>query len=242
MPRRMPRGSAFNSSTSTSCERRDPSVVLAQPARPPRHVSAPPASRTPRSSRKTAVIRTSPQGRSREIGRYGRLNQNGFRAVFGVIGKHTSSRCRTDWYRVQLPVLPNGKTGWVRAWAVQPFRVRSRITVDLSQRRLRVYRSGKVVVDTRVAVGTTATPTPPGRYFVNERYVLPDAAARSAPAHSGSRRTQTCFSMCGSRTARSASTARTSLGRSAARPRTAASASRTAKCAGSSDSLRPALL
>jgi lipoprotein-anchoring transpeptidase ErfK/SrfK len=135
--------------------------------------------------KQTAVIRTSPQGRSREIGRFGRFNQNGFRAVLGVIGKHTSSRCTTDWYRVQLPVLPNGKTGWVRAWAVQPFRVRSRITVDLSQRRLRVYRSGKVVVDTRVAVGTSATPTPPGHYFVNERYVLRDASGPFGPSALG---------------------------------------------------------
>jgi hypothetical protein len=135
--------------------------------------------------RRTAVIRTSPQGRSREIGRFGRFNQNGFRAVLGVIGKHTSSHCSTDWYLVQLPVLPNGQTGWVRAWAVQPFRVRSRITVDLSQRRLRVYRSGRVVVDTRVAVGTSATPTPPGHYFVNERYVLPDASGPFGPSALG---------------------------------------------------------
>jgi lipoprotein-anchoring transpeptidase ErfK/SrfK len=135
--------------------------------------------------RRTAVIRTLPQGRSREIGRFGRFNQNGFRAVLGVIGKHTSSHCSTDWYLVQLPVLPNGQTGWVRAWAVQPFRVRSRITVDLSQRRLRVYRSGRVVVDTRVAVGTSATPTPPGHYFVNERYVLPDASGPFGPSALG---------------------------------------------------------
>jgi lipoprotein-anchoring transpeptidase ErfK/SrfK len=128
-----------------------------------------------------AVIRKAPQGRAPVVARLGRLDQNGFRAVLSVIGTHSSGQCTPGWYRVELSILPNGTTGWVRAWAVRIYRVRSRIVVDVSQRRLRLYRSGKLVFETRAAVGASATPTPLGRYFVNERYVLPDARGPFGP-------------------------------------------------------------
>jgi lipoprotein-anchoring transpeptidase ErfK/SrfK len=128
-----------------------------------------------------ALIRKLPQARSPMIARLGRLDENGFREVLSVIGMHSGTTCTPDWYRVELSVLPNGTTGWVRAWAVRTYRVRSRIVVDVSQRRLRLYRSGKLQFETRVAVGASATPTPLGRFFVNERYVLPDARGPFGP-------------------------------------------------------------
>jgi lipoprotein-anchoring transpeptidase ErfK/SrfK len=128
-----------------------------------------------------AVIRKAPHSRSPVVDRLGRVDVNGFREVLGVIGVHSSSRCVPDWYRVQLSGPPNGLTGWVRSWAVRTFRVRSRIVVDLSQRRLRLYRSGRLALETAVTVGAATTPTPLGRYFVNERYVLPDASGPFGP-------------------------------------------------------------
>ena len=128
-----------------------------------------------------AVVRAGPQGRSRVVARLGRLDQNGFRVVLGVIGARSGADCAPDWYRVRLSVLPNGTIGWVRAAAVRTYRVRSRIVVDVSQRSLRLYLSGKLAFETRVTIGTSTTPTPLGRYFVNERYVLPDASGPFSP-------------------------------------------------------------
>ena len=127
------------------------------------------------------VIREAPQGRSPLVGRLGRLDVNGFPEVLGMIGVHESAGCVPDWYRVELSVVPNGMTGWVRASALRTYRVDSRIVVDLSQRRLRLYRFGKLAFETPVAVGASATPTPLGRFFVNERYVLPDASGPFGP-------------------------------------------------------------
>jgi lipoprotein-anchoring transpeptidase ErfK/SrfK len=127
------------------------------------------------------VIRKQPQGRSSIVGRAELANVNGFRQVLAVLGVHRGSTCKADWFRVELPVLPNGTTGWVRAWALQTYRVRSRIVVDVSQRRLRLFRSGKLAFETPVAVGASATPTPLGRFFVDERYVLPDARGPFGP-------------------------------------------------------------
>jgi lipoprotein-anchoring transpeptidase ErfK/SrfK len=130
---------------------------------------------------KIAVIRKTPQSRSPVIDRLGRLDANGFREVLGVIGVHSSGHCAPDWYRVQLSGPPNGLTGWVRSWAVRTYRVHSRIVVDLSERRLRLYRSGRLALESAVTVGASATPTPLGRYFVNERYVLPDSSGPFGP-------------------------------------------------------------
>jgi lipoprotein-anchoring transpeptidase ErfK/SrfK len=133
----------------------------------------------------TAVIRHAPSSRSAVITKLGRVDVNGLPQVLGVIGVHSSASCAPDWYRVELAVVPNGTAGWVRAWAVRTYQVRSRIVVDLSTRSLRLYRSGKLALQTPVAVGATATPTPQGRYFVNERYELPDASGPFGPAALG---------------------------------------------------------
>jgi hypothetical protein len=118
-----------------------------------------------------AVAHSAPGG-GPIVGRFGHLDVNRFPTILGVIGMRTSRGCQPAWYRVQLPVLPNGTTGWVPARAVQLFRVRSRIVIGLSTRRLRLYRSGRLVLETTVAVGAPKTPTPVGSFFVNERYIL----------------------------------------------------------------------
>jgi lipoprotein-anchoring transpeptidase ErfK/SrfK len=131
--------------------------------------------------KRAVVVQRGPWAASRVASRLERRNVDGFREVLGVLGVHTGARCKADWYHVALPVLPNGATGWVPTRAVQTYRVRSRIVVDVSERQLRLYRSGRLSLVTRVAVGALATPTPLGRYFVNERYVLSDARGPFGP-------------------------------------------------------------
>ena len=53
---------------------------------------------------------------------------------------------------------------------VKLVRVRTRIAVDLSQRRLTYYRGGRVVMRVRVGIGSPATPTPVGRFYVNQSF------------------------------------------------------------------------
>lgn len=72
----------------------------------------------------------------------------------------------TTWLRVRLPVRPNGSTGWVRGDQVATRVLHERIVVDLSTHRLRRVAVGRTIDDLSVAVGASATPTPPGRFFV----------------------------------------------------------------------------
>ena len=132
-----------------------------------------------------AVVHREPRAGSPVISRFGRLDVNGFQTVFGVVATHTSRSCKPDWYRVQLSVLPNGTTGWVRAWAVRTYRVPARIVISIRHRTLTLYRYGKRVLQVPVGVGATATPTPVGRFFVNERYVLSNDTGPFGPAALG---------------------------------------------------------
>ena len=70
------------------------------------------------------------------------------------------------WLRIQLPVWPNGQAGWIAASGVRLAEVAERVVIDVSERRLVRLREGERVARLRVAVGSAATPTPPGRYFV----------------------------------------------------------------------------
>ena len=139
--------------------------------------------------RREAVVRTRPSAGAHVVGRFTRLDQNGYPTVLGVLAAHVRG-CRPLWFSVQVPSPPNGTSGWVRASDVRVFPVSSRIEVDLSSRRVSVYRWGKLALTARVAIGAPGTPTPTGRYFVDERFLLSSAdgpfgvAALGISAHS----------------------------------------------------------
>jgi lipoprotein-anchoring transpeptidase ErfK/SrfK len=106
---------------------------------------------------------------------FGKINPNGGTTVFGVLSVSRDEACRPVWYRVQLPMRPNGSTGWIRANEVTIQAVRSRLEVDVSARRLAFFRDGRRVLHATAGVGTSGTPTPTGSYYVNQRFPLADA-------------------------------------------------------------------
>jgi lipoprotein-anchoring transpeptidase ErfK/SrfK len=72
----------------------------------------------------------------------------------------------TGWYQVEIPVKPNGSTGWVQASSVSNRTVTYFIRVHQSQFKLDLYNNGTVQQSFRVAVGAPSTPTPNGNFFV----------------------------------------------------------------------------
>src|SRR5579884_98778 len=64
--------------------------------------------------------------------RFGLRNVNRAPTVLGVLAEQVDGRCRATWLHVELPIRPNGATGWVRADRLRLHRVRTRIVVDLS--------------------------------------------------------------------------------------------------------------
>ena len=97
----------------------------------------------------------------------------------------SDERCAAQWYRVQLPLKPNGSTGWVRAADVELEPVTTRIEVDLSERRVTLFDGGRRVLTATAAIGSPQTPTPTGRYYVNQRLVPTDASGPFGPGAIG---------------------------------------------------------
>ncbi len=88
---------------------------------------------------------------------------------------------RGDWVEVQLPVRPNGSTGWVRAGDVTLAGVAYRLDVQRSEHRLLVYRFGTLLHTYPVGIGTTATPTPGGTFYLKELLKPPTADGPYGP-------------------------------------------------------------
>jgi lipoprotein-anchoring transpeptidase ErfK/SrfK len=121
----------------------------------------------------------------RPFARFGRLNQNGVPTIFSVRGLRVNRRCRPSAYLVQIPRRPNGVTGWVPARQVGVQPVRTRILVDLSEKRVTLYRSGRRVLSATAAIGSSATPTPTGSFYVNQRLVPTDPSGPFGPGAVG---------------------------------------------------------
>ena len=121
----------------------------------------------------------------KEIERFGPTNVNGVPTVFAVLAKRVDRHCGVSWYRVQLPMKPNGITGWVRPYAVRVVPLTTRIVVDLSARQVTLFVRGKKVLSARAAIGTSATPTPTGHYYVNQRLIPYDSSGPFGPGALG---------------------------------------------------------
>ncbi|MDX6476199.1 MAG: hypothetical protein QOH95_1710 [Gaiellaceae bacterium] len=117
--------------------------------------------------------------------RFGAKNLNDYPTVFGVLGAVVRRDCTPRWYRVQLPIKPNGVTGFVRAHALELQTVGVRIVVDVSDRRLTLFRDGRSELTATVAVGSPSTPTPTGRFYVNQRLVPTDRGGPFGPGAVG---------------------------------------------------------
>jgi hypothetical protein len=121
----------------------------------------------------------------RPFHRFERLNVNGVPTVFAIREAVLDESCKPAWYHVQLPIKPNGVTGYVRAREVWVGKVDTRIEVDLSERRITLFRRGRPLIETSAAIGTSATPTPTGAFYVNQRLIPEDESGPFGPGAIG---------------------------------------------------------
>lgn len=77
------------------------------------------------------------------------------------------------WLKVRLPGRPNGSSGWIRKVGTRELDTTWHILVSRAQRRLRIYRRGRLVRSIRAVVGAPSTPTPTGNFFVEETVRMP---------------------------------------------------------------------
>ena len=75
------------------------------------------------------------------------------------------------WYRVSIPMRPNGTYGWIPANTVSLQPTHSQIVISLRRRTIDLYRFGKHKWHGTVAIGAPGRETPVGHYFVATRFV-----------------------------------------------------------------------
>ena len=110
----------------------------------------------------SVALRAAP-GSSRVLALAPRKTEFGSRTTFAVTG------IRGRWAEVISPLLANDQRGFVRRSELKLSRVRVALDVDLSARRLRVWRGGVILRRVEVAVGAAGSPTPIGRFAVTDQ-------------------------------------------------------------------------
>ena len=115
------------------------------------------------------VLRSRPGGRA--LARVTPKTEWGSRRVLSVV------RRKGRWLAVLAPQLENGEIGWVPASKARLRRVTYSVHSDLSSRVLVVRRGKKVVRRMRVAVGSSDTPTPTGRFAVTDKLKVTETSS-----------------------------------------------------------------
>jgi lipoprotein-anchoring transpeptidase ErfK/SrfK len=82
----------------------------------------------------------------------------------------------SEWLEVGLPGRPNGRVGWIERAGTKLEYTKWRLVVNTRGRRVDVYDGGRLVRSFSTVVGTPATPTPVGQFFVEESVSLKPSA------------------------------------------------------------------
>jgi lipoprotein-anchoring transpeptidase ErfK/SrfK len=133
-----------------------------------------------------APIRWLPSPQARMIAPTHDLTEDGFPEVYIALRSWRDPQGHS-WLEVRIPMRPNGRTGWVRHSALGPlYLVRTALVVDRSTLRATLYRRGAAIWSAPVGIGKRSTPTPPGRYWIREKFRTGDPAGLYGPAAFGS--------------------------------------------------------
>lgn len=71
-----------------------------------------------------------------------------------------------EWIKVQLPIRPNGSTGWVPASDYVFSSTTARAEVDLASTSVKIFNRDELIAESQAAIGNWRTPTPLGTFFV----------------------------------------------------------------------------
>ena len=115
-------------------------------------------------------VRRSPVGSSQGIVRLHFDTEDHFSEVYLVLAKHVDAEGH-KWLKVRLPMRPNGRVGWVRRWALGGLHVvNTYFEVDRTRLRARLFRDGRVIWRARVGIGRPGADTPPGHFWIREKF------------------------------------------------------------------------
>lgn len=101
-------------------------------------------------------------------------NENGVETVFLVEYKDAVGSDQARYLNVNLPIRPNGSTGWIREEDVNVGYHNYKLVVELGAHRISLFENGNLKHEFPIAVGTGDTPTPGGVFYIKELLQPPD--------------------------------------------------------------------
>jgi lipoprotein-anchoring transpeptidase ErfK/SrfK len=81
-----------------------------------------------------------------------------------------------QWGRVVIPWADNNKTGWIKLEGEQITTTNIAILIDRSDQLLSVIKNGELLMKLPAGMGSPASPTPLGKFYVSERVNNPGGA------------------------------------------------------------------
>ena len=116
-----------------------------------------------------APIRTAPTASARTITRLRYLTEDKLPEVYLVLDGVVDA-AGDQWLHIRIPMRPNARTGWVPADMLsQLYIVRTRLVIDRTAKRAKLYKNGRKIWEAPVGVGKRGTPTPRGQFWIRER-------------------------------------------------------------------------
>lgn len=121
-----------------------------------------------------AGIHGGPRASSPLVGRLAWDTPDGFAAIYLVLRAERDPGGGT-WVEVRIPGRPNGRIGWVLRHALGGFHLsRDLVVVNRERMRISFFRRGRRIWTAPAGVGKPGTPTPAGRFWIDERFKLVD--------------------------------------------------------------------
>ena len=118
-----------------------------------------------------APLLSRPHDPAAAVGRLHLFTEDGFPEVDLVAGERQQGG--RLWLRVRQPQKPRAIAGWAPAQTFsKPQAVHTRFVVDRATERAALFRDGSVIWRGRVGVGKPSTPTPPGDYWIREKFTV----------------------------------------------------------------------
>ena len=126
-------------------------------------------------------IRSRPTRDARRIVSTHFRTEDDFPEVYLVLRSWSGETGQT-WYQVRIPMRPNGRKGWVRSAGLGPlYRVKTHLVVNRSKQRATLSKAGRKIWSAPVGVGKSSTPTPPGHFWIREKFKTHDAGGIYGP-------------------------------------------------------------
>jgi hypothetical protein len=128
-----------------------------------------------------AKVYASPTLFAHVITRLHSYTEDGFPEIYPALRAHWDTRGR-EWVHIRIPGRPNGRTGWVLRSALGSFHMTHQLLV-INRRTLRMYfyDNGRRIWSAPVGIGKPSTPTPPGHFWIRERFALTNPSSGYYP-------------------------------------------------------------